>query len=739
MTVPVAVSALSQEDIERYGSSSVSRLAEVTPSLILGKSAGASGFGMSIRGVGTDGSNVGFDQSVSVNVDGVQMSRGRALISSYFDLRQVEILKGPQALFFGKNSPAGVVSLTSRDPGTEFEAYARFSYETEADEMIGEAALSGPISDAFGARLAVRGRTMDGYMRNFAVPQTNPAPFVPNLPGATRRRLGEEEYNARLTLTYDADGPLTAKLKVAGTHYEDDGQVMNMELVHCASGPDTVVTQTILGRTLVDPVGECRPNWNIASTDIPPEVAANYLNGRDGRQYSEMDAVISSLTLAYATDAYSVTAVTGYFYHDTPYLMNNDWSSYATISATEHETFRSISQELRLLTSFDSRVNFMIGGFFEDTDLDFERSMNLDSLPADPATGRYQWTNHRAGIEGQTFSAFGQIIWSLSDSLEFTAGARWTEEEKDSFLGNEYSHPLVAAVFPLRTLSGGALDFKDTNVSPEATLTWRMTDDFTIYGAYKTGYKSGGAGISAVVQATTTERQVVYDPEEAEGFEIGAKGDLLDGRLRTTTTVYRYVFDDLQVNSWDPITSSYFTTNAAEVRQYGIEEEISWLATDQLSIRASAAYNHSEYESFPSAQCYSGQTIAQGCIGGAFQDLSGRPTQAAPEWVVLFGATYVQPIAGAYELEFAADGFYSDEYYYIPTQSPFAIQSSFVRWNASVRLRAPDGRWELGVVGRNLSNEKVLVSGQDRPAGVGDLNGVLSRPRELTVLFNYNF
>ncbi len=742
MTVPVAVAALGEADIERYGSATVSKLSEVTPSIILGKSAGASGFGIAIRGVGTDGSNVGFDQSVSVNIDGVQVSRGRALLNSYFDLKQVEVLKGPQALFFGKNSPAGVVSLTSRDPGKEFEGYARVSYELRADEVIGEAAVGGPISDAFGFRVAVRARDMKGYMRNDAVPQASPVlpGLYPDLPGAVGgRRLGEKEINARITLTYDDGGPFTAKLKLAGSHYKDDGQVMNMELINCASGPNQVVTRSITGNVLVDPVGECRANWRIASSDIPKQVAAGYLNGRDGNQYTDMKSVTGTLTLGYKAENYSLTAVTGYYYNDTPYLMNNDWSSYATISATEHENFHSISQELRLLTDLDGPVNFMIGGYYERTVLDFERSMNLDHFPADPATGRFQWTNHRAGINGRTYSGFGQVIWDITDKVELAAGARYTREKKKSFLGNLYCHPFVCAVFAQRTLSGGLLDFSDSNVSPEATLSFRPTQDWTLYVGYKTGYKSGGAGISGVVTAFTTDRQVTYRPEKAKGFEVGAKGHLLDGRVRTATTIYRYEFTDLQVNSWDPITSSYFTTNAAKVRQWGIEEELTWIANDRFSLRASASYNHSRYKKFDAAQCYSGQTIAQGCIGGAFQDLSGRPTQSAPDLVALLGLTWQQPVGGNMTLEATADGYYSDDYYFIPTQSPFAIQDSFVRFNAGIRLKRDDGRWEIGILGRNLTNRKVLMSGQDRPAGVGDLNGVLGRPREVTLQLSTNF
>src|SRR5690606_22812085 len=158
-----------------------------------------------------------------------------------------------------------------------------------------------------------------------------------------------------------------------------------------------------------------------------------------------------------------------------------------------------------------------------------------------------------------------------------------------------------------------------------------------------TGYKSGGAGISALVNAALTEAQVAYEPETAEGFEIGTKGQF--GRLRVSATAYRYTFSDLQVNAWAPNTNSYQTNNAAKARQYGVETEVDWLATDQLTLRGSLAYNHSRYREFSTAPCYSGQTPAEGCLNGVFQDLTGRPTFNAPDWVAIAGFTYVQPVS----------------------------------------------------------------------------------------------
>ncbi len=303
--VPVAVSAMGAEFLERYSLNNLESVTEMMPGIALEKPAGASGGGIRIRGLGTGGNDVGFEQSVLVGIDGMQVSRGRALFQSYFDLQQIEVMKGPQSLFFGKNSPAGVISMTSKGPTDSFESYVRTGYEFRADERYIEGAVSGPLTEAIGARLALRSRKMKGWMENKAQPVENPVPGAPDLPGATDSRLGEEETALRLTLTYDDGGPFDAELKLLGVDYEDDGGVMRMEKVHCASEPPPL--RRVLGGVTPDPRNNCKPDWNIYSSAIPGEVAEGYISGSDGDFFTDQESVISSLTMNYEFDKMNIS------------------------------------------------------------------------------------------------------------------------------------------------------------------------------------------------------------------------------------------------------------------------------------------------------------------------------------------------------------------------------------------------------------------------------------------------
>src|SRR5690606_10265777 len=123
---------------------------------------------VSIRGIGTTSLDPGIDQSVSLNIDGMQFTQGSAYSIGMFDMAQVEVLKGPQALFFGKNSPGGVVSIRTADPGDELEVMGSVGYEVKARTMRTEAVLSGPITDSLGLRLAGAYSSTDGYFKNNA-------------------------------------------------------------------------------------------------------------------------------------------------------------------------------------------------------------------------------------------------------------------------------------------------------------------------------------------------------------------------------------------------------------------------------------------------------------------------------------------------------------------------------------------------------------------------------------------
>lgn len=712
LEAPVAVSAISGEVLDRMAATDTRDLAKLAPSLSINQATSGAGGVIVLRGIGTSPSNAGFDQAVSVNVDGVQTGRARIITLGMLDLAQVEVMKGPQALFFGKNSPAGVINMTSAMPTKELSGYARIGYEFVADEPIVEGAISGPLSDSFGARLAVRYRNMDGWLRNTAGQLTS-SPFAgpTNLPQAPKtHRPGDDELIGRVTLAYEPAGsPFSATLKVAGMSYHNDGPSAGQQLYNCGAYSKPAVVYSGNPTVAFDPFGDCKFDRNYSNGALPNGYADNWPTAKQN-PYSKITMVLGSFQANYNTDDFAITAITGLFNSRTRYFDNYDATVYMAYDSAETEKFTSLSQEVRLLSKFESPVNFMIGAYYQNTKLDFINTVLIAPLPVDPATGKYHTWEKPGRTDGDTYSMFGQLIWNVVPTVELAGGVRYTHETKDSTLVNSYVHPPLSGT--VLAPQGKLFEdhFKDNNYSPEMTLTWRPNQDLTTYLAYKTGYKSGGFGISTnLIPATITVDSIRFNSEKIKGFEGGVKARLFDRRMTITSSIYSYKYSNLQVNSFDAATTSFRITNAASARVKGIEVEFNARPTDWLTLNGGIAYNSARYLDYL-AGCWTGQTAATGCnvrnANGSFsQNLAGKPLTRAPDWTANAGFDITIPAGDDLRVGLAGNTRYSDKYYGIDNGNPAGIQPSFWLFDASARVGTADGKWELALIGRNLTNK----------------------------------
>jgi outer membrane receptor protein involved in Fe transport len=634
------------------------------------------------------------------------------------------------------------VSLISNGPTDDWEFEAGLSFEFVADEFVGHAIASGPITDVFGFRLAYQGSTMEGFLKNDAKPAASPF-FVPgnpfaqepfSFPGALDDRKGaSDEHIARLTLTYEPTDRFDATLKILATTYDDDGANVN-EVISCSSGGNSITSPVASGITAVDPNSDCKLDGHTSQGAFPPEISASFPNAsaEGGDNYGEYDSQIVTLNMNYELDNVTISAQVGWHYYDWLRFDNFDGTTFWQLGGIQDEESTVWSTEIRVLTTFDSPLNFMFGGFYENTDRDSDNFGKIAAVGADPTTG---FSNNWSGvstIEGDTLSGFGQLIWDVNERLELTAGARFTDEDKDMIQGNVFVNPQM--LFLLRPVGLFGNDFDDTNWSPEVTVTWKATDDVTLYGAFKTGYKSGGFSTNTVITAGTTGQDVTFDEETSGGFEVGAKARLLEGALRANLTLYRYIFDDLQVQAFDSATTSFSIRNAAEAKTEGFELDVQWLATQALAVRGQVGFNSGRYEDFKGAPTFRGQ-------GGGTQDLTDDPLLFAPDWNWSVGFNYDRSIGSAgLMLGLTGDVIFQDDYETMLQENPLSTQDSYFKLNASVRLSWPERGWEIALIGRNLTNERYLGSTADKPGGLpGDVFGDAIRARQVILQGTVNF
>ncbi|WP_313803649.1 TonB-dependent receptor domain-containing protein [Sphingobium sp.] len=744
--VPVAATVVGQEQIRQYDLTSVANIKIAAPEISLDRGFTGSASSISLRGVNSSSIDGGVEQSVLLDFDGMAISRGRILNDALFDVEGLSVLKGPQAVFFGKNSPGGVVSIKSANPGSKFEAYVRTGYEFTSDNAQVEAAAGGPIGAGFGLRVAMFASDSQGYIHNqdrdgvadLVRTAASGSTFVPAAPS----RLGAERKLAgRVTLTYDSGDGFTANFKMLASRYRGQGIQSFSEIMGCPGGR----TRPVTGGGVVDQTGDCQLNDRSSQGWLSPTILANWSqvtqNG-NGRPYSKNNSYLPTLTLQYAADAVTITSVTGYYDYDYASQGNADATAYSYFWSYSNERNKSFYQELRATTSFDGPLNFAGGGHYERNRRVLFVGAASGPLPLDPATGRYNANDNEQRNRSEAWSIFGQASFDITPELELAGGARYTRQHNEVNSGNVYRHPLVTSQLPVGVRIIG--EKSQDNISPEATLTWRPSRQLTLYGAYKTGFLAGGFSNPGALSAITTRDTLSFDAETVTGFEIGAKTSTMNGRLTANLTGYRYVYKGLPLTSILAVNAStltYVTQNAANTIAQGVEFEGAYRAPGGLTLRATAAYNDAHYKDFANAQCYTGQTAAQGCVpvgNVTAQDLSGRGVYRAPKFIATAGAVQTFDLASNISTTLNADVRYSSGYYTGLNLNPVSYQDGFLMLNAGARFDVND-RYSLAIIGRNLTNRRYGTIGFDKPGGSGEVYTVAGEPRSIVLQFETKF
>lgn len=750
--VPAAVVTLGAQELERFHLSSLEKAAATLPGLILTRGNAGSGTSINLRGIGPNFSSIGIEQSVAVVVDGVYYGQGRVIDEGFFDLSQIDLLKGPQALYWGKNSTAGVVSLSSANPTRQRELMARVGYESSNDSRTAAFVISGPVADKFGLRLAVHGEDMrGGYVRNDApagtytttdsatrvsTPHAVPAPSNRDLPA-------ERLLFARLTGTYQPDDSLDVTLKASAGHHRTGSTGWNDRLWICPNASNG------------EPCGE---GFTVQQNPVPPDIAATRpdMNRYGGQPYTLYDSRGVTLKIDKTLPKLVLSSITNYQRYEYSALSDFDFTGRPLIWSDEHDRYHAYSEELRVNTKLNLPVNFMAGLYFQRTELIFARGSALNGFENSQASAsdRYLAFTKDSATRGETKAAYGQVTWQFLRDWEYALGARYTDERKTSYFLQRYVNPGFAAVYPPNARLDADQHFHD--LSPATTLTWKPSRQLTAYAAYKTGYKSGGFSNSATISAFGSGlSDLAFGPESVKGHEAGAKALLLSNRLRLNANAYRYEYSDLQIDFFDARRLNLQTTNAGSAVVKGMEMAAEYLppALSGLKLSGSAQYNVARYKRYI-APCYGGQTQAQGCVptgaaGALRQDLAGKPTANAPRWTAALGADYSRTLMPELMVGLSLRVRYSSAYAVSPFGQPLAVQPSYVNYDASLRLAAADEQWQLALIGKNLSNNFVATSAFDQ-SGTGTAAGgqtgspanqfgLFAPPRTVAVELTYRF
>jgi iron complex outermembrane receptor protein len=360
--VPVSVNAVSGDKMAEAGIAKVEDLQAYVPNLTMSET--GIGTNIYIRGIGS-GINPGFEQSVGMYFDGVSYGRAQLTRAPFLDLARVEVLRGPQNILFGKNSIAGALSLISARPGQEFEGSVSATYEPDFNEQIIDLVLSGPLTDTVGARLAVRKRDIDGHMENLTLNRDEPT---------------RDEGTIRAIFEWDATENLVAALKLEAGKFDVDGR--QIEIIN--DQPSTSETGSFNGRTY----GEILDRTTIAVgpvTLVDVDADSSVLNNKQdfkrssNGDYSYNDTQNVTLNVDYYREGHQFTFITGLLGYETEELCDCDFTGASVFSVGAEETYDQFSQEFRWVSPVGETFEFIAGGFYQKSELEFFDSIRVDS------------------------------------------------------------------------------------------------------------------------------------------------------------------------------------------------------------------------------------------------------------------------------------------------------------------------------------------------------------------------
>jgi outer membrane receptor protein involved in Fe transport len=779
--VPVSVSAISGDKMMEAGINRMEDLQAYVPNLTVTESGISTD--IYIRGIGT-GMNQGFEQSVGMYVDGIYYGRAQLARAPFLDLARVEVLRGPQNILHGKNSIAGAVNLITADATEYFEGLLSTLYEPEFDEKVYDLMLSGPLTDNVGLRFSARIREYGGFMEDLFQKIDGP-------------QYDQETY--RLKINWQASDATKVSLKAEIGSFDSLGR--QAEIIN--DEPSTSDVFLFTGKTEAEILDNTQfPG--IVNVDTDESVRNNYQDYKNATNgnYSNNDTTNLTLNITNITEGgHEFTSITGYMHYEYNDLCDCDATPAELFKLELGEDYSQFSQELRWVSPANNEIEYIGGIYMQRNDLDFRDKLIQDSavvvqllnaadymeggargdVDPNPLGGSVEEilgigdagnavaniTAPRAFLStSDIFSAFLQSTFYFGDDWRMTLGGRGTIEKKTGsrkldladLEGNSLPIGEVDTVSGI-TFSAERHDLKgkrtEQSFSPLLNFQWDYSEEGMAYFTATKGVKAGGfdarSNMSPSAEPTPRNPGAVvanqsvligtfeYEEEEASSLEFGLKTGLLDGAAEINLAVFYTLYEDLQISIFDG-TLGFNVGNAKEAVTQGVEVDGRWQLTDYFSLGGAFSVMDFEFTDFENGQCRQDQ--APTSSNGINCDYTGMTNQYVADWSGTFLMGFVAPITDTLGIGLGLDFVFTDKYNPSSNLDPRVEQDGFVKVNGRIGIGAIDKQWELALVGKNLTDEVIIVYAADTPLsktifGATSHTGFLEPPRSIAMQFTY--
>ncbi len=730
--IPLSVDAISGEKIEKTGLTNIQNMADYIPSFNMTQT--GIGTNIAIRGI-SSGVNQGFEQSTAQFVDGIHYGRAQLARAPFLDIERVEVLRGPQSILFGKNSTAGAVSIITAKPTDEFMAKITALYSPDAGERDLRFVVSSPLSDELGLRIAILDSKTDGYIENTTL---------------GRDESGDKSRVVRGTLRWQPD-TWDITLKAESGSFDSNGR--NIEVVKPVVNPQATST----------PVPYAHVLETLTGGQYHLDTSHDWKRQSNG-DHSYNNTKNITLTLEHDLDDFKFTSVTGYNAYNYDELCDCDFTGASGFNILSHEDYSQYSQELRLASPESDTFSYLGGLFFQTADLKFHDNVAVpqDSFIAQAVSSYLRGASTQRDFNQSTdvYAAFAQGTWNINDDSHLIVGARYTRESKDAsrhlyFVtpdGTQLAQGTTADLYN-QLWAGFNIDphnikgaRKENGFTPLLTFKYDLNDTDMLYASYTTGFKSGGFdvrsnsapnsldGIWSQIEGTWE-----FEDEKVKNYEIGGKFVLADGSAELNAAIFRSEFDKMQTSQFDG-RLSFNVTNAGQAVVQGLELDSRWAVTDNLLWRGGLAYIDFEYTDFPNSQCYFGQVDNIGVVGDGVCDATGSRREFTPKWQGNTGVDYTLSFENGLKVVSTLDLIFSSSYLTTPSLDPKFIQDSYTKVNARIALSDNSDRWELALIGKNLTDQSVVTYANGLPVATTLTAGTTSgyyafyeRPRSIAL------
>ena len=651
--VPMAVSAVSGQAMQKAGISDIKDLARQVPSLQVQSNTSPLAMSYRVRRVGNLGNIPTFEPAVGVFQDGAFRNRPVFSAGDMFDVDRIEVLRGPQSTLYGKNTTAGVVAVYSRKPSEELTGNAEFTagnLEGASDagmyRFVG--GVSGPLADTLSASLGLSFSTNDHVSESALSVSDEDANDL-------------ERGSVRGQLQWQPSDTLSVRL-IGGALQEDDDQFTSDLYIEPGSGA-AQAGAFLRGAGLAE---ACASN---DATDLE--------HCSRKAVTSDVDAREATLLVDYAlANDWTVTSISSWDWFEFKGT-NDDVAQLASPLLRFHDTQEGESwqQELRLASAGGETVDWLTGVFWYQNEFDRgdggDRPIFLeDTYSAHPVAQlllRPQFgvptpfaTPGQNGLldaqqDTDYVGVFGQATWNITDRFAVTAGARWQTEEKDASIYQSVTAPglslLSAALLPASV--GGEMDRDTDEVTWSLTPQFALSEDVNLFATVSHGFKSGGFNVG---WGRTPIDQREFDDEDIMHYEAGVKSTLLDGAMQFAVSAFYTEYDDYQDAAF--VGQVFNVTNAEKAELKGAEAEGKVLLGENVTADFGISYADFTYDEYTAGLCYAGRT-PDGSMPGTC-DLSGEHPLNAPEWTTHLGLMYETDVSWG-DVYARADWSWTDE------------------------------------------------------------------------------